>query len=82
MRNTPVCTSWVVYRTTPHGSQLGINVVCEQSEWEAMERVRPGQQQLVQSGISNEGIAERLARGTSGDPKPRGKFPPQAKSAS
>ena len=32
-----------------------------------MERAQPGYHTLVLSGISNEGEAERLARGTSGD---------------
>jgi hypothetical protein len=34
-----------------------------------MERARPGYHTLVRSGITNEGEAERLARGTAGDSK-------------
>ncbi len=63
--------SWVVYRTASKGMPEGATAVCERSEWEAMEAARPGQQTLVQEGIVNEGVAERLARGKSGDPVPR-----------
>jgi hypothetical protein len=59
--------SWVVYRVNIDGKTAGINVVCEQSEWDAMEQVKPGQYTLVRSGIASEAEAERLARGTSGD---------------
>ena len=45
--------------------------MCEQREWEAMDLAKPGYYTLIQSGISNEGEAERLARGTSGDRPPR-----------
>jgi hypothetical protein len=58
---------WVVYTTDPLGKTPGINAVCEQSEWDAMERDKPGQHTLVHSGIASEAEAERLARGTSGD---------------
>jgi hypothetical protein len=47
---------------TVHGKKSGINAVCEQAEWDAMERDRPGYHTLVQEGIPNEGEAERLAR--------------------
>jgi hypothetical protein len=36
-----------------------------------MEAARPGYYTLVRAGIATEGEAERLARGTSGDPTPR-----------
>lgn len=62
---------WVVYTTGPLGKTPGINAVCEQAEWNTMEQARPGQHTLVREGITNEAEAERLARGTSGDPKPR-----------
>jgi hypothetical protein len=45
-----------------------MNAVCEQSEWNEMERAKPGHHKLIQAGITNEGVAERLARGTAGDP--------------
>ena len=62
---------WVVYKMTMAGKYTGINAVCEQSEWDAMELARPGYHTLVRSGITDEGEAERLARGTSGDPIPQ-----------
>ncbi len=59
--------SWVVYRMTIHGKESGMNAVCQQSEWDAMEQAQPGHHKLIQAGIANEGQAERLARGTAGD---------------
>jgi hypothetical protein len=59
--------SWVVYLMTVHGKEPGVNAVCEQGEWDAMELAHPGRHTLVRSGIASEGEAERLARGTSGD---------------
>jgi hypothetical protein len=59
---------WVVYQALGSGKLDGMNAVCEQSEWEAMELAQPGKQKLIKAGITNEGEAERLARGTSGDP--------------
>ena len=64
--------TWVIYQTVSKGVITGPNSVCEQREWEELERLRPGAQLLVQRGIASEGVAERLARGTSGDPIPRG----------
>lgn len=63
--------TWVVYRVTLHNQPEPRNAVCEQGEWDEMERLQPGHYALVRAGITNEGEAERLARGTSGDPKPR-----------
>ena len=54
--------SWVVYQMTIHGKPTGMNAVCEQREWDAMERAQPGRHTLVKAGITNEGEAERLAR--------------------
>jgi hypothetical protein len=62
---------WVVYRIAVPGKPDGMNAVCEQGEWDGMELSRPGLHQLIQAGVTSEGEAERLARGTSGDPKPR-----------
>ena len=62
--------TWVVYKMHLAGTE-GPNAVCEQAEWDEMERTRPGAQFLVRCGIATEGAAERLARGTSGDPKPK-----------
>jgi len=55
--------AWVVYRVTMHGRPTGASAVCEQSEWDAMDRARPGYHALVRAGIPSEGEAERLARG-------------------
>jgi hypothetical protein len=60
-------TLWVVYEIGAAGKGQGINVVCEQGEWEALELAQPGKHKLIWTGITNEGEAERLARGTSGD---------------
>jgi hypothetical protein len=46
------------------GKFCGTSAVCEQSEWDAMEKERPGFHTLVRSGIANEGEAEQLARST------------------
>ena len=67
MRLSKTCMAWVVYRMTiPNQSVCG-NVVCEQSEWEAMELARPGYHVLLHSGIKTEQEAEKLARGTAGN---------------
>ncbi|HEX4609221.1 MAG TPA: hypothetical protein VH092_13550 [Urbifossiella sp.] len=63
--------TWVVYQSTVKGEPTGPNAVCDQAEWEAMEAAAPGRNRLIRDGIINEGEAERLARGTSGDPVPR-----------
>jgi hypothetical protein len=62
MRKTEKIMSWVVYRMTIHGKPTGMNAVCEQDEWEEMERAQPGYHTLILAGITNEGEAERLAR--------------------
>jgi hypothetical protein len=63
--------SWVVYSMPLKNSPTAMRAVCEQMEWEAMERAKPGYYTLVQAGIVNEGEAERLARGSSGEARPR-----------
>lgn len=62
MREIEKVISWVVYRMTVHNKPTGMNAVCEQSEWEAMELAAPGYHTLILAGITNEGEAERLAR--------------------
>jgi hypothetical protein len=62
MRITQQPMSWVVYRMTIHGKATGMKAVCEQGEWEIMERVQPGRHMLILAGITNEVEAERLAR--------------------
>jgi hypothetical protein len=68
---TEICRTWVVYRMTLSKGMDGGNVVCEQREWDAIERSRPSYHLLVQSGIATEQEAEKLARGTAGDARPR-----------
>ena len=68
--------SWVVYRMTIHGKRSGMNAVCQQSEWDAMERSKPGYHTLVQAGIASEGEAERLARIGNTTSKPSDLKPP------
>ena len=72
MRRTEQEEMWVIYQAISGGVVAGPLAVCSQIEWEKFERDHPGQRSLVQGGIANEGVAERLARGTSGDSKPRG----------
>ena len=60
--------SWVVYEVFVRGKAVGMNAVCDQTEWETMERNQPGGHTLIQSGITNEGVAERLARTTGRPP--------------
>jgi hypothetical protein len=62
--------TWVVYLMTGKKTN-GMKAVCEKTEWDAMEKAKPGQHQLIQEGIANESEAELLARGVSGDSKPR-----------
>jgi hypothetical protein len=63
--------TWVVYSMPLKGCAEPMRAVCEQREWEAMDQAKPGFYTLIQSGIGNEGEAERLARGTSGEVRPR-----------
>jgi hypothetical protein len=70
MNRTEQAGPWVVYRMILHNN-TSMNAMCSQSEWDAMELAKPGLHTLIRSGIASEGEAERLARGTSGDPKSR-----------
>ena len=65
----PRVVAWVVYRMNQDGP-AGPNAVCEQAEWDAMERASPGRRTLIQSGITSEQEAERLARGSPGGAAP------------
>jgi hypothetical protein len=68
MRKSGQVASWAVYQVTILG-RPGPNVVCRQSEWDAIEQAQPGLHRLIRGGITNEGEAERLARGSSCDDK-------------
>jgi hypothetical protein len=66
MRESNDDTSWVVYETPATARMSTMKVVCEQGEWDRLTLDKP-EFTLVQSGITNEGEAERLARdGTAG----------------
>ena len=73
MREREKVGSWVVYLMTFRGDHPPMKAVCTRREWEAMERSKPGYHTLVQDGITDETEAEKLARGTSGNPPPRQK---------
>jgi hypothetical protein len=62
MKKAKCPVTWVVYRRTIHGKLVGVNAVCERSEWDEMERAQPGYHTLIQAGFTNEVEAERLAR--------------------
>lgn len=70
MNRTEQVGPWVVYLMTVH-KKPSVNAMCSQSEWEEMEREKPGYHTLIQGGIASENEAERMARGSSGDAKPR-----------
>jgi len=63
--------SWVVYSMPSKGNREGLRAVCDRTEWERMDAAKPGYFTLVRGGLTNEGEAERLARGSSGAAKPR-----------
>lgn len=69
MRKTNQAEFWVVYQRTWTVLRRAIvsNAVCEQGEWEAMEKAEPGVHTLIRGKIRSEKEAEALARGTSGD---------------
>ena len=60
MRREPVVT-WVVYEKQMPGKPK-VTVMCEQSEWDALQLTQPNNCTLVRAGITNEGVAEQLAR--------------------
>ena len=62
MRSTRDAGPWVVYERTVKGRPSGINVVCEQADWDALDGESPGVHTLVRAGIATEGEAERQAR--------------------
>jgi hypothetical protein len=64
MRATGTDGPWVVYRLTLHNKPTALHVVCQQAEWDALERATPGRHPLVRAGIATEAEADRLARDT------------------
>jgi hypothetical protein len=53
---------WVVYQLSVKGRPSGLNVVCEQAEWDALDGEYPGVHALLRADIATEGEAERHAR--------------------
>jgi hypothetical protein len=53
---------WAVYQKVLRGQEKSVRVVCEQSEWDQMEKENPGAFTLVRGWIRSEAEAERLAR--------------------
>lgn len=62
MRMSSKSECWAVYQKVLRGQQASVRVICEQSEWDAMEKENPGVFPLVRGWIRNEVEAERLAR--------------------
>jgi hypothetical protein len=58
---------WAVYKRTLNEGLGAANAICEQREWEALERARPGCHRLIKGDITSEAEAEKLARGRTGD---------------
>jgi len=46
--------AWVVYKVEDQGKLSGSNAVCEQAEWDEMERRRPGHHTLIRAGMTSE----------------------------
>jgi len=63
--------AWVVYKMNLAGAQ-GPNAVCEQTEWDEMERANPGHHKLIKAHIRSEAEAERLARESPGGTAAKG----------
>lgn len=53
---------WAVYQMTIKGTPTVVRVVCEQREWEQLDRSHPCTYWLVRDRIGSETEAERLAR--------------------
>jgi hypothetical protein len=60
--------AWVVYRMALQKNPTGGIAICEQAEWDEMERERPGYHTLIREQIASETEAEKLAREQSGSP--------------
>ena len=78
MRNANETSLWAVYQIEAHGKQEAVKAMCDQREWANLESQGQGRCTLIRANIASEAEAERLARGTSGDPlvrKPRSYSP-------
>jgi hypothetical protein len=63
MRTITSPLSWVVYQVALGRHVSGVNAVCEQGEWEAMQRAQLGDRTLIRAGIPTVGEAQRFAKG-------------------
>jgi hypothetical protein len=54
-------TLWVVYEIGATDKLQGMNMVCEQDEWDALELAQPGKHKLVRAGIANERHSQETA---------------------
>ena len=70
-KKTKPLETWVVYKMNLAGSN-GPNAVCEQAEWEEMERQNPGYHTLIKGAIASEPEAEKIARESPGGTAPKG----------
>jgi hypothetical protein len=71
MRISTETQAWAVYRIAAKGTEVATNALCDQRDWSEIEKQGAGRFTLIRGFITNEGEAERLARGTSGDTKPK-----------
>jgi hypothetical protein len=69
---------WAVYWMPMKPGQDPVRAICSQAEWEAMDRAKPGFYTLIEGNLTNEGQAERLARGNAGATPPRAAKVPAA----
>jgi hypothetical protein len=69
MRHSNQAVFWAVYQRAWkfYRTEVMTTAVCEQGEWDAMQKAEPGVRLLVRGRIGSEEEAEKLARGTSGD---------------
>jgi hypothetical protein len=71
MRTSNEVQAWAVYEIAAKGAEPATKAMCDQREWVQIEKSGAGRYTLIRGHITNEGEAERLARGTSGDTKPK-----------
>src|SRR5690349_18321702 len=74
MRTITEPGSWAVYRIAAAGKDSATNAMCDQADWAELERIAGGRNTLIRGNIASEVEAELLARGTTGDVKPRGRL--------
>ena len=70
MREISKVQAWVVYEIGT-GMQEGLNFVCTQDEWKAVETCGRVGTRIIKKGIIDENVAEKLVRGTLGNLRTR-----------